>query len=897
MNRLIFIISLLISLLTITTSCKQTKYVPEGKHLLKKNVIKASKSEISNDDFADIIRQKPNYKTLGLKLKLAAYNAVDSAKVADKRIRKNEKLKIKNQKLRTKEKRINEKRIARAKRKNKEWYTQRIIPLKDTTDPKMFFREWLKYKFGEPPVIFDTTYYNKSIEQLQVFLRKKGYYYGNVSGEIAYKDNKKAIVTYKIEPGSRYYIDSVYLVGSNESVKNSYRQFFKKGKVEPLRGKPFDTDILDDHRSYVAGLMRDEAYYGFNYSSIDYIADTNKTTYKVKLGLRFSDRLIQSPDNPDSVISVPYRPYLVKDVHFHILDTLKMYGLFKQQTQELGLPISKDGNLTTLDTMVFSQIYFNRNEKIRRGIDPKKDSLNTQRIANFYYNGKMFIKPGIVELQNYLENENYYKEYYLERSYSRLLQLDVFSVVKPQLIEIPGTNLVEVHYFLAPSEKQHFSFEPKATNSNGFLGISASINYNNRNLFRGAEKFTFTLSGGFESQPPIFDESVDGEKIQKAGRSFNTFEFEPGVKLDLPGLLPLRRAVYMAKRQRARTIISLSMNYQKRSDFDRKSFQFSYMWRFYGDATQIFQIGMPLTSTIKYVNIDRSDDFTDKLNQLNDIFLRSTYSDQFIWQDWKITYEYNTTDKKNKRSKANVYYKTSFDPAGNFVSLFKNSQDTNELGQRTIFGLGYSQFLRLDNEIIYAQPIGKKHSFNWRFLAGAGMPYGNSKTSLPYDYSFFGGGANDNRGWRSRALGPGVYKYYLDPTRTATQIGDIRIATSAEFRVSLGGMFKFAVFSDIGNVWTWNEDVNRPGSQFTKDWYKQLAVSGGVGLRLDLSFFVVRLDFGVPLSNPSLPKGSRWIFQSRNAFNNEINSIPGLDLSTVPKPFIPIFHFGIGYPF
>src|SRR5690606_1512662 len=293
----------------------------------------------------------------------------------------------------------------------------------------------------------------------------------------------------------------------------------------------------------------------------------------------------------------------------------------------------------------------------------------------------------------YLENENYYKEYYLERSYSRLLQLDVFSVVKPQLIEIPGTNLVEVHYFLAPSEKQHFSFEPKATNSNGFLGISASINYNNRNLFRGAEKFTFTLSGGFESQPPIFDESVDGEKIQKAGRSFNTFEFEPGVKLDLPGLLPLRRAVYMAKRQRARTIISLSMNYQKRSDFDRKSFQFSYMWRFYGDATQIFQIGMPLTSTIKYVNIDRSDDFTDKLNQLNDIFLRSTYSDQFIWQDWKITYEYNTTDKKNKRSKANVYYKTSFDPAGNFVSLFKNSQDTNELGQRTIFGLGYSQFL------------------------------------------------------------------------------------------------------------------------------------------------------------------------------------------------------------
>lgn len=895
MKRFLVIAAIFMPIVTLIVGCKQTKYVPDGKYLLKKNVIKSNKSELDDDDMADIIRQQPNYKNFGMKIKLAAFNAVDSTKVADKRIVKNEKLKEKNKKLREKEKNINEKRIAKAKRKGKDWYTKRMIPLKDTIDPKMFLREWIKYRFGEPPVVFDTAYYDKSIEQLNMYLRKKGYYYGSVGGEVVHK-KKKVVVTYRINTGKRYYIDSVYIIGTNRSVVSSYETFLEKEKVESLKGKPFDNELLDKHRNTVAELMRDDAFYMFNYASIDYKADTTNGNYKVHLGVRFADRMIKI-DQTDSFKVVPYRTYLIKDVHFHIFDTLSMKGKYGLTLKEKGITETPNGGMTLLNYEEFAQVYYNRNEKKRRKLPVNEDILNPQRIANFYYNGKMFVKPGIIELQNYLENDNYYKEYYLERSFSRLLQLDIFSSVKPRFVEIPETNQLEIHYDLIPAKRQHFSFEPKATNSNGFLGVSASINYNNRNLFRGAEKLTFSLSGGFESQPAIFDESVDGEKIKSAGRSFNTFEFEPGIKLDMPGLLPLKRAVHMAKRQRARTILSASYNYQNRDDFERSSFQFGYLWKFYGAETQIFSIGLPTSSVVKYVKFSPSPDFEGKLNQLNDAFLRNTYSSQFIWQDWKIVYEYTTVEKKNKKSKANLYYKISFDPAGNFLSLFKNYQDTNALGQRTIFGQGYSQFLRLDNEFIYAQPMNKTSSFNMRFLAGAGMPYGNTTTSLPYDYSFFGGGANDNRGWRARALGPGVYKYYLDPNRTATQVGDIRIGASAEFRFSLGGIFKGAVFSDIGNVWTWKRDINRPGSQFTKDWYKQLAVSGGVGLRVDLDFFVIRLDLGIPLSNPSLPEGSKWIFQSRSAFKEEISNTPGIDPAKVPMPFTPILHFGIGYPF
>lgn len=891
-------IYLILFLLTTIFGCKQTKYVPEGKYLLKKNNITIDrKSELSSDDVITVIRQQPNFKTLGMKIKLSAFNTIDSVKVSDKRFKKNQKLRSKNAKLIAKEKEINDKRIAKAKRKNREWYTQKFIPLKDTITPKKFFREWLKYKYGERPIVLDTALYHKSIEQLNLLLKNRGFYYGNVTGGIKYKDNQKAIVSYNIHPGKRYYIDSVYTLGKNATVISIYNNLIKDREIESLKKQPFDSDVLSDYRYELAGLMRDNTMFGFSFSNIDFVVDTMVGDYKVTVGINFSDRLLKSPQYMDSMVRVPHQITYVKNAYFHVIDTMFVEGDFESTMGQLNLPRMTDGYFTTKDTMTFQEVYLNRDEKKKRGIDPDYDTLNISRIAIFYYNDEMFVNPGIMELQNYLENENYYKEYYLERTYTRLLQLGIFSTVKPVIVEIEGTPYIEVHYYLVPSKKQAFSFEPKATTSNGFLGVSASLNYSNKNLFRGAENLTFSISGGFESQPPIFDESVDGEKIKQAGRSFNTFEIGPSIKLDMPGLLPLKRAVYMSKRQRARTIISAAYNFQNRTDFSRKSFQLNYLWKFYGGETQIFQVGLPTSSVIKYVDIDKSLDFESKINVLNDVFLRNAYSDQFIWQDWKLTYEYNTTEKKNKKSATNIYFKTSFDPAGNLLSLFNSSLDTTETGQYAIFGLGYSQFLRLDNELIYSQPINKKSSLNMRFLAGAGAPYGNSSTSLPYDYSFFGGGANDNRGWRARALGPGNYKYYLDQNRTATQIGDIRIGASVEYRFALGGVFKAAVFSDAGNVWTWNEDINRPGTQFSSDWFNQIAVSVGTGLRVDLDFFIIRLDVGLPISNPSLPKGSRWIFQSRDAFNQEINSTPGLDLSTVPKPFTPVLHFGIGYPF
>jgi outer membrane protein assembly factor BamA len=193
-----------------------------------------------------------------------------------------------------------------------------------------------------------------------------------------------------------------------------------------------------------------------------------------------------------------------------------------------------------------------------------------------------------------------------------------------------------------------------------------------------------------------------------------------------------------------------------------------------------------------------------------------------------------------------------------------------------------------------------------KLTAGAGLPYKNSATAMPYDYSFFGGGSNDNRGWRARALGPGSYKYHLDTNRLATQIADIRFAGSLEYRFNLGSTLKGAVFTDFGNIWTFREDASRVGSQFQwKTFVPEIAISSGVGLRLDLEFFIIRLDVGFPIYNPAFANGAKWVFQemgTRQTYYQEGIDHFNMSLDQVkkimPKPFLPNYlNFGIGYPF
>ena len=890
------------------TSCSLTRRLPAKQYLLKSNEITIDNKEISEDEILYILKQKPNEKILGIALKLRIYNSIDSAKIAGKRQKALVRFikKIDRKKKRYSE--INKNRIEKVRAKNQDFYSEKI--LKDTVYSKVLFLERMKYKSGQKPIVFDSLLFSKSQEQIVLFLRRKGFYYSKVQGNVMYNEKKRFANThFNIETGPRYTIDSVKYIGQDKI--KSFNSGFVKSQInlngkDPLINQPFDLNYLDDYRSNISKYMRDRQIYKFYASTISFNADTLKSTMKVNLTVNFEDRYIPLAINPDSLIKIPFVESFINNVYFHLADTLNVEGVFLEVLKEKQLDIRDPlapQFIRTINSLEYTKLAATKNQIKESNGKIKAGDPNFFRVINLSYNGnKPWLKPEILELQNYLEHTNKYKEYYLDRSYRSLVQLGVFRAVKPILIEVPNTNLIDVHYYLEPSEKQSFGFEPKFTTSFGLLGASASLNYTNKNLFRGAQKITLSFGGGFESQPKIFDDNT-------RQRTFNTFEFGPSIKFDIPGLFPMPLTM-LSKRQKPRTLFLMAYNLEKRSIFDRQVFQLNYMWKFLSGKTQIFQLGLPLMSGIKYVRIAKSESFNQQLAQINDPFLSNSYSSQFIWQDFKFSIEYNNKDRdyfngKKRFLNAYIYFNSTIDAAGNILYGFRKNQKKNELGQYMFQDLNYSQFVRIDNQIIVSRKIKQVQSLHLKLNIGGGKPYGNSTTSMPYDYSFFGGGSNDNRGWRSRALGPGGYKYHLDSNSLITQIADIRIGGSFEYRFSITSSLKGAFFSDFGNIWTFKEDSRIGGKFALSSFLSQFCLSSGFGARLDLDFFVIRVDLGFPIYNPAYQNGAKWVFNDlfknyRETYYQEgISTYGSLEnaKAKMPKPFVPVLNFGIGYPF
>ncbi|MGV3609982.1 MAG: BamA/TamA family outer membrane protein [Fluviicola sp.] len=943
----------LITIAFAVQGCLSTKLVPENRHLLKKNKFKIEGDKISKSEVGDVLKQKPNLRVLGIPVRLKLYNSIDSVKTEKGRLRKLNRLNKKNSKKINREIRINEKRRQRAIRKGDPDYIYKKIRLRDTLDPNLTLRQLIKYKFGEAPVIADTGAMARSKKQVLAYMHSKGYFYAQVSSHFdtihrlvnKHKLKKKVIANYEIVTGIRYYIDTVKLICNNPSIRNEFNNFLNKEsdknglntdyKASLVDKKvinlPFDAEKFGSYRGELARYMRDKTFYGFVESNVTYKADTSRTTnskekeLKMTFTIVIGDRAIQDENNPDVVKYVKHVSTRIEDVSFNLSDTSRYTGNFKQTVLNRGLTLKENGFVISLDSLLYKKVRrkvedpafkdkgLKKNQRVYlKSVKHKlfgglKDSIDfdPHRIATFYYNEEPFVSPTLIEAQNYLENDNYYKEYYLERSFARLVQLNLFSIIKPEIKETyPGSGIVRVRYTLVPATKQSFSFEPRAKNSNGFLGLSASLNYTNKNIFRTGTNFIFSISGGFESNPSVFSTDDKGNKIKTQGRSFNTFEFGPSAKLDIPGLFPFGVNV-LGKRQRPRTELSAAYNYQKRPDFARSVLQFNYLYKFMvGDGkTQSVSFGLPGASVIKYVSLNPQPEFEAKLNLLNDLFLKNAYRDQFIWEDFKLTYDFDNLQKtpsRKKFSKLRITYSASFSIAGNLLNAITSlNPNYDTIGHKLFFGVPYSQFSVVDNKLVAYYKTGKHSLIAFRTMAGIGFPMKNSPTSLPYDYSFFAGGSNDNRGWAARTLGPGAYQGLLDPNLIATQIGDIRFNASLEFRFGSGGILNHAFFADAGNIWTRNNDPNRPGGQISARLMKELGVSIGYGVRFDFNYFVLRFDLGLPIHDPGFPTGERWIFTKKTEFYGLAEQVYGPNYrDNIPKSLYQLrLNFGIGFPF
>lgn len=861
--------------------------VPDGESLLVSNKIHIPKEAgLEKSKIKNVIRQRVNHRTIFIRLKLRVYNAVDSTKAEDSRKRRLVHYKKRNKKLLDKQIRINEKRINKSLKRGDSLFDPKIVEFKDTINPRPTIKERLKYKYGEEPVVFDTSLMKTSASQIHLFMQKSGFFNAEVSTEVEIDTSKwKARVHYYITPNKEYIVDSMYLVNNNGVPAAVYRKFILESKdamVTPFR---FNSKKLGDMRKSLTEYMKDQGLYGFKENYITFEVDTLDRSDNIKIAVNISDRIVGEGADERTK---PFVSTNINRVTFHLLDSMAYKGNFRAKVLEItGKDLKPYADLPTYDTLRYDW-YKGRHKEFRT--------------ATFLYNGKLTTRAALIEFQNYLEETNSYKGKYLTQSYNRMMNLDIFSSVKIKTTEI-SDGVINVDYFLTPKKPQTFSFEPKGTHNNSFLGVSASVNYINRNLFHWGHRLKVTFSGGFESQPEVFGKNDENTVLNDGTHSFNTLEFGPSIEYDIPGLVPLRIR-RLTKSQNPVTTFSAGYNFQQRTEFKRQIFQLSYLWKF-SDIfhTQVFTVGIPVIGGIQFVKIDKTEAFKNRLEEQNDLFLINAYSNQAIYKDAAVTYIFTNPDLKD--GDITFSYGFNFDLAGMVMSLITNKDPVNEKGYKEFLGQRYSQFIRLDNQFILHQKIDDDNSLHYRLQLGAGVPLKNNGLTLPFDYSFFGGGSNDNRGFRARTLGPGAYKYYLDTSRTITEMGDMRMGASFEYRYKITKLFEIGLFTDAGNIWTYNNDPNREGGQISKDFLKQLSVSGGVGLRLDFTFLIVRLDVGLPLRNPSLPKNARWIFQSRAPYYQEgidewgINSATGdyFYKEFLPKPFKPQFHIAIGYPF
>ena len=872
--------------------CNITKKVPEGHHLLRKHEFNVQypknhkHGKLTDSELDEVVRIRPNRKLFFTRLPLRIFNSINEEKIERKRKEKNAELHAKNLVRLEKERIKNEKRILRGQKRGDSLYRPYRANLKDTINPKKLIGEWWRDVAGDIPVLLDTAAVENSNKQLELFLAKKGYYGALVSSTILYdpkirlrKRTKQALVKYNIELGQPHTIDSVYFEGEDPRIHNIISRYLSRNELL-MTGSLFDRDVLEDLRLKLARELRNETYYEFSSSHIRFKADTTIRPLGAQLGILIRPRTLRDVNNRDSVQIYPQRLYTVGQVYFHICDTARFEGNFKETLKLKGITLDPNNFVPTLDTLVY---------------EPTDVIQANRRKATFLYNGSLPIKHELLEMTNFLEDTHWYRAYYLDRTYNKLLELDIFQTIQPVLVDRPEDGMVDVHYYLVPAKVQTFSFEPRATNSNGFLGVSTSASYRHKNTFKRGGKFTGSVSVGYQNQPRVIDIGDDNQTQQ-------TVELGPSVKLVLPGLLPIKPLKF-SKRQYTSTEFSAALNYQDRSDFKRRLIQFNYLWKWRSDKYQSFQMGLPFVSGFKFVNFNTSAIFQQRLDEINDLFLKNAYSNQFIYNDFKLAYTYsnenlNTNLATPKRLFLN--YDVGLDVAGNLLSWVADTATDNN-GQRRVFGVPFSQFVRIDNDLKIYQRFTKSRILAFRLQAGFGYSYGNSPTNMPFDYAFFSGGSNDNRGWRARELGPGSYQYHRDANRTITQIGDIRLGSSVEFRFNIQGTkrFKGAVFADAGNIWTFREDPSRLGGQISADFYKQIALSSGLGLRMDLGFLIVRIDVGIPIHNPAMSQNGRWIWESRAGFEQElIDAFPDpTDRSNIPKPFMPRIHFGIGYPF
>ena len=832
--------------LVLATGCSPTKRLGEGEVFLKDNevvVVDGASVDFPLYELEELVRPKTNRKTLIFRFNLWAYNRIDPAKQYKANLRKLSDTEHKISRLRQRRSRIDSTR----------WRYRHLQHRIDKLTDKRIrgWRDWLRETVGEPPVLVDQERSQQTAEYLEIFMSKRGYFDNQVTLQLdTTRNGKKATARYWVQPGQAFKVDSITYEFRDSLLAARLPELMRDTKLTP--GMRFDVDAFDDERDRLAKYLTGHGYYGFVKDFIAFEADSTVGGGKVNLNMVLRGIPVQSPQNPDSIVEIPHRKFYIRNIHIHT-----------------------DYELTNSEY-------------------DAEDTLSNGQV-HLYFNKAPTTDPELIYCTLGFAPGDMYTKSRIDRTYRRFLELDLYNAVNmrfEQILDGPVPEL-DIYIFLDPADKHSISLETRGTHRDGNLGVQANLSYRHKNLFAGAESLQSGVRFGLEAQPLLTAAQGGGDVTQDVANTlrFNTFEIGPEVTLKLHRLFPLG-CDRMSRSANPQTELSGAFNYQLRADYERSLWKIRYGYHWLENP----QIGRQVfwdVLEVSEINITKSEAFQQVLDDLNDDFLNASYNDHLIVAGRGSIL---TNSQGNQRQRKYYYSRSTLELAGNALRGLSNvlGATADSTGSFRLFGIQYAQYVKFEQDFRLYRRIDELNSVALRVYPGIGIPYGNLKV-LPFEKSFFAGGANGIRAWQARTLGPGSFR---DTTalETFNNIGDIRLEGSVEFRFKLTSMLEGALFVDAGNVWLLREDALRPGAHFEADRFvSEIAVGAGFGARLDFDFFLVRFDLGLQLKDPRKIPGERWIWQPNTEFKEYLSTFnPDGEV----RVGVPIqFNLGIGYPF
>ena len=473
------------------------------------------------------------------------------------------------------------------------------------------------------------------------------------------------------------------------------------------------------------------------------------------------------------------------------------------------------------------------------------------------------LRRKVLELNSAIRENAPFSSADLQKTYNNFARLQAVKFTNIRFVEHPDSQLLDCDIQLSMNKPSTLAFQPEGTNTAGDLGAAASLTYENRNLFRGSEVLSIQLRAAFEAITGL--EGYQNQDYEEYGIE---------TKLAFPRFVAPMLSKSFRRRSSATSELSLSYNLQNRPEFHRRVFSSAWRYRwsepsknrsFRFDLLDLNYVYMP------WVSATFKADYLDNASNRNAI-LRYNYEDIFIM---KIGFGVSYTNGSHA-------IRTNVETAGNLLGGAASMLGfhKNASNQSTLFNIAFAQYSKFDFDYTRIIKFDAHNQLALHADFGIAYPYGNSIV-LPFEKRYFSGGANSVRGWSVRGLGPGKYQGSDGRIDFINQTGDMKLDVNLEYRTYLFWKFNGAVFIDAGNIWTLRSYAEQPGGQFKFDeFYKQIAVAYGLGVRLNFDYFILRFDLGMKAINPA--------YETRREHFPILHPRFSRDYS---------FHFAVGLPF